>query len=79
MSMMNRDPSEAPMEDQVLWVDEAMAELSLLLPGWQAAALEQLAISWGLTLGELIRQLIRNCLATQGVFEVWTSWHRLNP
>jgi hypothetical protein len=44
-------------------VDGEVAELSLLLPGWQAAQMEKLANSRGLTVGQLIRLLIRDYLA----------------
>src|SRR5262245_62818051 len=36
-----------------------VAEISLLLPGWQLAALEDAARSRGLTSGQLVRRLLR--------------------
>jgi hypothetical protein len=36
-----------------------VAEVSLLLPGWQLAALESAAQSQGLTSGQLVRRLLR--------------------
>jgi len=42
-----------------------MAELFVLLPGRQAAELDRLACSRGLTLGQLIRLLIRDYLLGQ--------------
>jgi len=69
MSTMIRDHAERPIESRTCWLDEEMAELSLLLPGWQAAQMERLAHSRGLTLGQLIRLLIRDNLtdrATSG-------------
>jgi hypothetical protein len=46
-------------------VDEEMAELSLLLPGWQAAALEQSARARGMTVGQVLRGLVRDFLAQE--------------
>ncbi len=42
-----------------------MEELPLFLPGWQAAALERRAASQGVTVGRLIRRLLRDYLASQ--------------
>jgi hypothetical protein len=42
-------------------LDGEMVELSLLLPSRQAAALEMAAQEQGLTTGQMIRQLIRDC------------------
>ena len=41
---------------------EPTVELSLLLPGWQAAALESAAHSEGLTTAQLLRRLIQDYL-----------------
>ena len=60
---MTRDHAEGPTESRTCWVDGEVAELSLLLPGWQAAQMEKLANSRGLTVGQLIRLLIRDYLA----------------
>jgi hypothetical protein len=46
-------------------LDGAVTEVSLLLPAWQMAALERCASSRGLTLGQLLRLLIRDHLACQ--------------
>ena len=62
MTTMTRDHAEGPMKSRICWLDEQMAEVSLLLPGWQAVEMERLAHSRGLTLGQLIRLLIRDCL-----------------
>lgn len=56
------DHAFCPMEDRVAWLDGQMAELSLLLPGPQAAALDRLACSCGLTVGQLIRRVIHDYL-----------------
>jgi hypothetical protein len=73
MRTTNQHRSARPAEDRVFWFDEEMAELSLLLPGRQAAALERLANSRGLTLGRLIRLLIGDCLARQEIPEIRTT------
>jgi len=62
---MHLDRVPCPTEDRVAWPDEQMAELFVLLPGRQAAELDRLACSRGLTLGQLIRLLIRDYLLGQ--------------
>jgi hypothetical protein len=62
MSTRDHDHARFPMEDPVVGPDEQVAELLLLLPGRQAAELERRAHSRGLTLGQLIRLLIRDYL-----------------
>jgi len=47
--------------------NEEVVELSLLLSGSQAEALEAIAFQHGLTTGELVRRLVCNYLATQKV------------
>src|SRR4051812_41012726 len=47
----------------VVPLDEDMAELALLLPGWQVAALENAAHSQGLTTGQRARCLTRFSLS----------------
>jgi hypothetical protein len=39
-------------------LDNEVVEMSLLLPRWQAAALEQAAHDRGLTAGQMLRKLI---------------------
>jgi len=41
---------------------QPVAEISLLLPTWQVSALEQQAYSHGLTVAEMLRELIRQHL-----------------
>ena len=60
---MNDEHRSCPAEDQVVWEDEQVTELRVLLPRQQAAELEKSAHSRGLTLGQLIRLLIRDYLA----------------
>jgi hypothetical protein len=58
MITMSQDHAEGPTKSRTCWLDAEMAELSLLLPGSQAAQMERLAHSRGLTLGQLIRLVI---------------------
>jgi hypothetical protein len=46
--------------------EDEVVEVSLLLPGWQAAALESAAHARGLTAAEVVRFLLRDFLAEQG-------------
>jgi hypothetical protein len=63
---MSRNHAERAIASRTCWLGEEIAELSLLLPGWQAAEMERLAHSQGLTLGQLLRLLIRNYLQDRG-------------
>jgi hypothetical protein len=62
---MNRNHVAPATGDQARRLDEEMAEVCLLLPAWQVAALERLARSRGLTLGRLLRSLIHDHLTDQ--------------
>jgi uncharacterized protein (DUF2267 family) len=62
VNTMNHDQVPCSMEGRVIWPDEQMAELLVLLPGRQAAELEWLACTLGLTVGHLIRLLIHDYL-----------------
>ncbi len=59
MSALNARPSP-----ELLPLDAAspadVVEISLLLPGWQVAALETAAHDRGLTAGQMVRRLIRD-------------------
>jgi hypothetical protein len=59
---MNSDHVLCCLGNQVVGPDEQVVELPLLLSGEQAAELERLAHSRGLTTGQLIRLLIRDVL-----------------
>ncbi len=48
----------AGSSEQLFRLDGEMMELMLLLPSWQAAALERAARQQGLTSGQLTRRLI---------------------
>ena len=50
-------------ERQARPFDGDMAELTLLLPGWEARRLEAAAHRRGLTTAQMLRRLIRNCTA----------------
>jgi hypothetical protein len=51
--------------ESILFHDAEMAEVALLLPSIQAAALKRLAHQQRLTVAQLIRRLIRDCLASE--------------
>jgi hypothetical protein len=62
MKMPYKGPEKA---DPISRLDGEVIEVSLLLPAWQMAALERCASSRGLTLGQLLRLLIRDHLTCQ--------------
>jgi hypothetical protein len=62
--MSKLDRATASAGDRIVWLDEQMVEVFLILPGRQAAELERRAWSRGWTLGQLIRLLIRNISRT---------------
>jgi hypothetical protein len=64
MSALNSDHSRRPTQDRLHWLEADVAEVSLVLPGWQAAELEGLASSLGLTVGQLLRRLIQEYLTS---------------
>jgi hypothetical protein len=47
------------LEQEASRLDADMVELSLLVPQWQLAELEKLAKEQGLTLGQILRRLIK--------------------
>jgi hypothetical protein len=55
-----RDGSRPP--EATPCFDAEVAELTFLLPGWQAAALEEAAQSVGMTTGQILRKLIQDFL-----------------
>jgi hypothetical protein len=63
--MKNRlsDPADLCGRD----LEDEVVEVSLLLPGWQASALERAAHDRGLTAAEMVRSLLRDFLAERGV------------
>jgi hypothetical protein len=66
MSGMGPNQGGRLPEDRICLLGDGVAEVSLLLPGWQMAEMEQVAYSRGLTLGQLMRLLIREYLAYPG-------------
>ena len=63
---MNLGQTERPDVGHVSWADEEFAEISLLMPAWQASQLLDLANSQRLTVGQLLRGLVRAYLAERG-------------
>jgi hypothetical protein len=60
---MDTDKSENATvltEPNLTLLDGEIVEFSLLLPGWQAAALEKTASDQGLTAGQMVRRLIQD-------------------
>jgi hypothetical protein len=55
--------SDRPEIGQISWLDEEIAEVSLLLHGWQAAQLVAIANRQQMTAGQLLRHLIKIYLA----------------
>jgi hypothetical protein len=62
---MNRNGNDGASENRAGWSERQIAELSLLLPAWQVAELERLARARGLSIGQLIRRLIGDYLASR--------------
>jgi hypothetical protein len=59
---MNTGPSDRPQVGQVSWHEEEIAEISLLVSAWQAAELVSEAALQRMTVGQLLRSLIRQHL-----------------
>jgi hypothetical protein len=66
--MMNISPVEwlLPTLGNDLPVGGNVTELVLLLPSWEAAALEEEARRQGLTTGRMLRRLVRNAIRPDG-------------
>ena len=62
----NSGPSVRPDDGQLSWRDEEVTEISLLMPAGQAAELLYLAGSRRLTVGQLLRGLVRAYLTQAG-------------
>jgi hypothetical protein len=62
---MDWNQAKPEMVDTALRLDEAVAEFCLLLPAWQAVALEKMAQARGVTAGHLMRSLVHDYLAGQ--------------
>ena len=56
-------PSPRPGVSELTALDADIVELALLLPRWQASALENVAYSRGITVGQMLRKLITSTLA----------------
>jgi hypothetical protein len=55
-----------PGTREITPIDDEIVELALLLPRWQAEALEEAAHSRGITTGQMLRKLIGMSLKGQG-------------
>ena len=62
---MNRLERERPEIGKAIWQNEDIAEIPLLMPGWQAQELANLATSKRTTVGQLIRAFVSRCLCEQ--------------
>jgi hypothetical protein len=69
MTGAGRDDAGWLIQGRTWWLDQEIVEYSLLLSGHQAANLERLAHSRHLTVGQLVRILIREFLASESGFE----------
>jgi hypothetical protein len=57
--------------DDLRYMDEEVAEVSLLLPSSHVAALQERAQREGLTAGQLLRRLVRNhCLVQRPAIDM---------
>jgi hypothetical protein len=65
MGIMSEDKTEYSIGRQTYWQDARIAEFSLLLPAREIAQIERLAHSQNVTLGQLVRRLIRDYLTNQ--------------
>ncbi len=61
-SAVSRRQPLLPKEDIVANLDDQVAEVSLLLPSWQAAALEARANDQGLTIAQMLRRILSDNL-----------------
>lgn len=58
-----------------IWESSDIAEFSVLLPGSQASAIEEIARIHGVTVGQMIRFLVRSHLNSSGNGGIDTSNH----
>ena len=54
----------AEFHEGLVPLDGEVAELSLLVPCWQAAALEKVAGTQGMTSGQLLRRIVQQVIST---------------
>jgi len=62
MSLPNA--AHAEFHEGVMPVDGEVAELSVLVPTWQAAALERVAGNQGMTSGQFLRRILQQIIST---------------
>ena len=62
MSPPNADHAE--FHEGLVPLDGEVTELSLLVPSWQAAALEKVAGSQGISAGQLVRRILQQVVGS---------------
>ncbi len=66
MTLRTGDPVHPLLEAGMTRQDQEVVELPLLLPKWQAVELEAAARQRGMTMGQLLRRVIRQALDASG-------------
>jgi hypothetical protein len=66
MTPWTGDPVHPLLEAGMTRQDQEVVELPLLLPKWQAVELEAAARQRGMTMGQLLRRVIREALDDSG-------------
>jgi hypothetical protein len=66
MTPRTGDPVHPLLEAGMTRQDQEVVELPLLLPKWQAVELEAAARQRGMTMGQLLRRVIRQALDDSG-------------
>jgi hypothetical protein len=56
--------ANAEFHEGLIPVDGEVAELSVLVPTWQAAALERVAGNQGMTSGQFLRRVLQQVIST---------------
>jgi hypothetical protein len=58
------DAANVQFHEGVMPLDGEVAELSVLVPTWQANALERVAGNQGMTSGQLLRRILQQVIST---------------
>jgi hypothetical protein len=58
--------------------EDEVVEIPVLMPGWQAAALEQAARDHGMTTGQMVRRLIRDFCRSEDRFQDFSCFSQGN-
>jgi hypothetical protein len=61
---MSLPADRAEFHEGLVPLDGEVTELSLLVPAWQAAALEKVAGSQGISAGQLVRSILQQVIGT---------------